>query len=138
MDPANLEPNIQMEGKDCRPTGLPFQWICTWRIQNLGEAPATILGTWLPHDQFIGENQVHQPPLDLPASGSIVLDAVVRCSEAPGTVIENAFVILRVAYRSREWRIFARQQVRVDNQGAPRATCKSVTCQPVGDQGSGV
>jgi hypothetical protein len=61
---------------------------------------------------------------------------VVGCSEAAGTVIENAFVILRVAFLGREWRVFARQQVRVDNQGAPQATCQSVTCQPVGNPDS--
>ena len=136
MEPANLQPRIELEGMGCRPTRRPFNWTCSWRIRNLEDAPAKILTTWLPHDQFISENQEHQPPLDLPALGSIDLVVVVGCSEAVGTVIENAFVILRVAFRGSEWRVFARQQVRVDNQGAPQATCQLVTCQPVGDPDS--
>ena len=134
--PANLQPRIELEGMGCRPTRLPFNWTCSWRIRNLDDAPAKILTTWLPHDQFISENLEYQPPLDLPALGFTDLEMVVRCSEEAGTVIENAFVILRVAFRSREWRVFARQQVRVDNQGAPQATCQSVTCQPVGNPDS--
>ena len=136
MEPANLQPRIELEGMGCRPTRRPFNWTCSWRIRNLHDAPAKILATWLPHDQFISENQEHQPPLDLPALGSIDLVVVVGCSEAAGTVIENAFVILRVAFHGSEWRVFARQQVRVDNQGAPQATCQLVTCQPVGDPDS--
>ena len=136
MEPANLQPRIELEGMGCRPTLRPFNWTCSWRIRNLVDAPAKILTTWLPHDQFISENQEHQPPLDLPALGSIDLVVVVGCSEAAGTVIENAFVILRVAFHGSEWRVFARQQVRVDNQGAPQATCQLVTCQPVGNPDS--
>ena len=136
MEPANLQPRIELEGMGCRPTLRSFNWTCSWRIRNLVDAPAKILATWLPHDQFISENLEHQPPLDLPALGSIDLVVVVGCSEAAGTVIENAFVILRVAFHGSEWRVFARQQVRVDNQGAPQATCQLVTCQPVGDPDS--
>ena len=131
--PENRQPRIEVEGKGCRPTPRPFNWTCTWRIRNLEDSPAQILTTWLPHDRFISENQEHHPPLDLPVLGSIDLEAVVRCSETAGTVIENAFVILRVAFRGSEWRVFARQEVRVDNQGAPQATCQLVTCQPVGN-----
>jgi hypothetical protein len=47
-------------------------------------------------------------------------------------VVENAFLILRVLWRDRPWRIFARLRVVVDQHGVPENRTEVVTTQPVG------
>ena len=60
------------------------------------------------------------------------LECVVACSELPGTVVENAFLILRVLWLEEPWRVFARLRVVFDEQGGPQTTTEVVTVQRVG------
>ena len=137
MDQVACAPNLNFETSGCRPTDRSSRWTTAWRVANLGHYTALILAAWLPHDQFMGENQEFQPPLEVPLLGCIDLEVTVECAEAPDTIIENAFVILRLAYCGREWRVYARQQVCLDSRGVPHANCQSVTCNPVGGSDSG-
>jgi hypothetical protein len=47
-------------------------------------------------------------------------------------VVENAFLILRVLWLGKPWRILARLRVVFDEQGGPQTTTEVVTVQPVG------
>ena len=60
------------------------------------------------------------------------LELTVSCREPPGTVVENAFLILRLLRRGRPWRLFARHRVIFDEAGAPEPVCEVVTSQPIG------
>jgi hypothetical protein len=56
----------------------------------------------------------------------------VACREPAGTVVENAFLILRVLWRERPWRIFARLRVVFDQHSVPENSTEVITTQPVG------
>jgi hypothetical protein len=56
----------------------------------------------------------------------------VACGEPAGTVVENAFLILRVLWGDRPWRIFARLRVVFDQHGVPENSTEVITTQPVG------
>ena len=135
LEPASA-PKLMIDGISCRSTEQPGRWNIVWRINNLGDTRAEIGAAWLPHDRFFSENREFNPPLLVDSLGSADLEIPVDCQEPPGATIENAFVILRLAYNLREWRVFARQEVYINSQGVPHATCRSVTCQLAGNSGS--
>lgn len=60
----------------------------------------------------------------------IQLSAVFR--EAPGTSVENTFLILTAVWREKVWRVFVRMTVRSDSSGAPAAHTEWITEQEVG------
>lgn len=72
------------------------------------------------------------PPLDVAAGASVLVELPVRASEAPGTSVENCFLILRVLWQEQLWRIFARHRVVFDQNGTPHPICELVTTHPVG------
>jgi hypothetical protein len=104
-------------------------------MHNLGRDPVVLLSTWLPHDKFAHPQQGIDPPLELAPEGSTVLELPVACHELPGSVVENAYVILRVLWRGQPWRVFIRLRVTVDNSSIPQHMCESVTVHPVGFSG---
>jgi hypothetical protein len=107
-------------------------WLCTWRIQNLGQEPLQLLAAGLPHSRFRSEEQELSPAPQLLPGGSARLPLVVVCCEPAGTVVENAFLILRVLWREQPWRIFARLRVVFDQHGVPEHSTEVVTTQRVG------
>jgi hypothetical protein len=54
------------------------------------------------------------------------------CGEPPGTEVENAFLILHVFWREKDWRVFARLRVSFGDTGLPSTTTEVVTTQRVG------
>jgi hypothetical protein len=136
-------PRVAIEPTPPRPGRDPAQWHVAWRIQNLGPEPLQILAAWLPHGRFRApELQLAPAPLLAPG-GSAQVQALVTCNEAPATVVDNAFVILRVLWGDEPWRIFVRLRVVADERGAPQNTCELITAQrigfsrgPLGDLGS--
>jgi hypothetical protein len=60
------------------------------------------------------------------------LALAVACREPAGTVVENAFLILRVLWGEQPWRIFARLRVVFDQHEVPENSTEMVTTQPVG------
>jgi len=125
-------PNLRIEAVSCRSAGKLGQWIASWRIQNLEHQPAEVLSVWLPHDKFTSERRNFDPPLHLLGMETLALELPVACQEPPGSVVENAFVILQLLWMGRSWRVFARHVVTVDDAGAPQHLCQSVTVQPMG------
>ncbi|MBI3325696.1 MAG: hypothetical protein HYZ81_03200, partial [Nitrospinae bacterium] len=110
-------------------------WLCTWRIQNLGQEPLQLLAVGLPHSRFRSQEQELSPAPRLLRGESARLALAVACDEPAGTVLENAFLILRVLWRARPWRIFARLRVVFDQHGGPETGTEVVTTQPVGFSG---
>jgi hypothetical protein len=127
-----LGPTVVVESA-CRCTAsVCGGWLCTWRIQNLGQEPLQVLSAGLPHSRFRGEEQELSPSPQLLPAESVQLALAVACREPAGTVVENAFLILRVLWRERPWRIFARLRVVFDQHSVPENSTEVITTQPVG------
>ncbi len=113
------------------------RWLVAWEIQNLGRQPLSLLTARLPHSRFRSEERKLTPTPKLEPGESTRLEVSVTCKEPPETVVENAFLILRVLWLEEPWRVFTRFQVAFDEHGGPRATTELVTTQPVGFSGRG-
>ena len=71
------------------------------------------------------------PALRVAPREELQIEQPVRCQESEGTVVENTFLILRVAWRGQPWRVLARHRLEWDAAG-PRPVCELITTQPVG------
>lgn len=129
---SKAEPQVQVELASRRPSSVSGLWLMAWRVQNVGASPLELLATWLPHGLFRSARRELAPTLDLPPGQSAQIELPVACRETPGTVVENAFVILSARWQGAPWRIFARLRVTIDQSGAPHPTTEVVTTQPVG------
>jgi len=130
--PRDHGPMVDVEATGCRPGAVPDEWLATWRVANIGPRPLVLQAAWLPHGRFRGERRDLVPPPRLLPGESTELELPVRCREAPGTVVENAFVILSALWGDEPWRILARLEVAFDGAGAPRNACVLITTQPIG------
>jgi len=128
-------PRLLIAAASSRATAARGQWLVTWHMQNLGQEPFDVLSTWLPHDKFASAQQTITPPLRLLPQESTLLELPVVCHEPPGSVVENAFVILQLLWVGQSWRAFVRLRVMVDDTGTPWHVCESVTVHPVGFSG---
>jgi hypothetical protein len=132
-----LGPNVVVESAGrCTATACG-RWLCTWRIQNLNQEPLQLLAAALPHSRFRSEEQELSPAPTLLPGGSARLALAVACCEPAGTVVENAFLILRVLWREQLWRIFARLLVVFDQHNVPENSTEVITTQPVGFSSTG-
>jgi hypothetical protein len=125
-------PHVCIEQVACRAETDPDRWCMTWRLQNASQQPVQLVAARLPHGRFRSGERTFVPPPTLLPSESAPLEFSVVCSGAPGTVVENAFVILRVLWQEAPWRIFARLRVVFDEQRRPQTTTELVTVQQVG------
>jgi hypothetical protein len=133
VSPANvLGPTVVVESVGPCVASADGRWLCTWRIQNLAEEPLQLLAAGLPHSRFRSEEQELSPAPELIPSESAQLTLAVACHEAAGTVLENAFLILRVLWREQPWRILARLRVLFDLESVPDHSTVVITTQPVG------
>jgi hypothetical protein len=100
----------------------------SWVVQNQGAAALEPRSAWIPHGRFRGDGR-------LPLSGSLGPGELMRVSlsvtaaEAAGSVVENAFLILRVASQGQLWAIFARMRIEFDAQARPVPIVELVTTQ---------
>ena len=116
-----------------RSRGLgPGQRIIAWNIQNLGREPLQILSGRLPHSQFRSEERKLSPIPKLLPNESVRLEFSVACSEPPGTIVENAFLILRVLWLEEHWRVLARLRVNFDEEGGPQSITEVITTHRIG------
>lgn len=125
-------PQVHLEVLSVRAGTSTGHWLVSWLVRNQGSGPVRLLTSWLPHGRFRGQQRQLSPaPLLLPAR-TTRLELPVLCSEPPGTVVENAFLILRVGWEEREWRVLARLRVEVDEKGTPWPVTETITAHPVG------
>lgn len=108
-----------MEVVACRAGPAAGLWQVTWRID--ADEPLSIEEAWVPHGRFRGASRARfDPSLAVPTN----LELQVHAAEPPGTVVENAFLILRV---SGDRRVFVRMRVEFDDQ--PHPICEVVSLQ---------
>ena len=115
-----------------RASGEPGAWRVAFDVRNAGDGPAELLEAWLPHGRFRAEAIPLTGYAPLASGGSVRLAFTVRFDEPPGELVENAFVILRVQWKSGEWRVLTRLAVTSDADGSPIASTELTTAHPVG------
>jgi hypothetical protein len=129
---SDIGPQVRVEQASQQAEPAPGRWRVAWHIQNLGQQPLQLLAARLPHSRFRSEERALTPRPELLPGERAQLEFPIACSELPGTMVENAFLILRVLWLDEPWRIFARLRVVFDEQGEPRTTTELVTVQRVG------
>ncbi len=127
-----LGPTVVVESACAGVASAAGRWLCTWRIQNLCQEPLQLLAAGLPHSRFRSEEQALAPAPTLLPGESARLALAVACGEPAGTVVENAFLILRVLWREQPWRILARLRVTFDPHGVPENSTEVITTHPIG------
>ena len=127
-----MEPKVQVAQETARRGPAPDRWQVRWRVENLGDRQLKILAARLPHGKFrSAETEFARAILIEPKqSGRIELE--VRCNEPPGSIVENAFLIMRVLCADAPWLILARLRVSVNDKRAPVTAAELITAQPVG------
>lgn len=108
------------------------QWLVTWRIENLGAQMLKLLSGRLPHSLFRCEEIALEGVPTLRPKESARLEFPIKCQEALGTVVENAFLILRVLWAEEPWRILVRLRVSIGPEGVPETTTELITTHRVG------
>jgi len=106
-------------------------WQVRWDVENLDLESLELLDAHLPHKQFLAKSQ----DLGRQALGpreSYRLELNVASGEPPGSVIDNAFLILRVQRGENQWRVFSRLLVRFGPDGHLEQTCTLIAVHPVG------
>jgi hypothetical protein len=127
-----MEPTVRVEQVAVQPGEVPGRWRVTWRIENHGDRPLTVLAARCPHGKFRSGEREFSVPVVLEANRSTAIELKVDCKESSGTVVENAFLILRVVWAGKPWLILARLRVLVNDAGAPETVTELITTQPVG------
>jgi hypothetical protein len=111
------------------------RWLFGWRIQNLTEQPIRFLAARCPHGQFRSEERFFEPPLQAAAGQAATIEMSVGCDELAGAVIENGFLIVLVEWLDKQWRVFVRLRVTINQQGEPATATEMITTQRVGFSG---
>jgi len=127
-----MEPKVNVRQETVQRGATPDRWQVAWTIVNLGDAPLKILAARAPHGKFLCDEKEFTPPVDLAANQRGRIELEVRCGEAEGAEVENAFLILRVLYAGGRWLILVRLRVYVAEEGKPVTTSELITAQPVG------
>ncbi len=103
------------------------RWLVTWDVFNDSRELLVLEDAWLPHGRFRGDGHI-SPGTRVAPGQSSRLALRVTAHEPPGTVVENAFLILRVSGR---WRIFARMRIEFDANTRPRPIVEAITTQSI-------
>ena len=80
-----------------------------------------------------------EPPLHVDPGQEVELKFEVACQEEPGTVVENAFLILVAHCQGEAWRLLARLTINWSQAqaGEPRPLTEMITAQRVGFSAAG-
>ncbi|HEY2987413.1 MAG TPA: hypothetical protein VGL11_06785 [Candidatus Binatia bacterium] len=127
-----MEPKVRVEQVATQRGAMPGRWKVTWRIENLGAQPLKILAARCPHGKFRCEEREITPAADLEPDQNAHVELEVLCREPSGSVVENAFLILRVLWDGNPWLILARLRVAMNGDGSPITATELITAQPVG------
>lgn len=99
-------------------------WLVTWRVVNRGRAPVTVLEAWHPHGRFRSSRL--RRSLRIAPGAAAALEAPARVDAASGDVVENCFLILRVARGRERWQVLVRFTVLIDDGGTPLPRVEAV------------
>jgi len=94
----------------CEPDEARGRWHVRWQVANVCNGPVVLEDAWVPHGRFRGDGHVLLDAAISPG-GWHVLELGVSASEPPGTVVDNAFLILRLRGQRETWRVFARMRI---------------------------
>jgi hypothetical protein len=119
-----VEPPVRIEIAACEPVGVSGRWRVTWRVVNVSPVPVAIAEAWVPHGRFRGDGHLPLNVVIAPRE-SHLLEVTVNAQEEPGTLVENAFLILRTAV----CRVFVRMTVKFSDTGRPWPVIEAVTAQ---------
>ncbi len=127
-----IEPQMHVEQASRNRGAEPNCWLVAGRVRNLGQRPLQILSGRLPHSQFRSEERELSPIPKLLPNESAQLVFSVACSELPGTIVENAFIILRVLWLEEQWWAFVRLRVTFDELSGPLSITEVITTHKIG------
>ncbi|MBI2911045.1 MAG: hypothetical protein HYY05_02800 [Chloroflexi bacterium] len=126
-------PRVEVEFRGSVPASPDRQqWRVAWRVENHNAEPVQLVAAWLPHSRFRCDERGLSALPPLAADQATQVELVASCSEAPGTAVPAAFLIVRFLWRGQPWRLLARMTVTCDGAGAPRAQIERVDLQRVG------
>jgi hypothetical protein len=111
----------------------PGSWRVTFRVTNLLADTLLVEDAWLPHGRFRGTG--HTPlGVTVPAAEDVAVTLAVNSDEPAGTVVKNAFLILRIFDDSGErgWRVFTRMRIEFDGDGM-HPMIESITAHTLND-----
>ena len=125
-------PRIAVTQVSAKRLAVIGSWSIGWLLENRGANSLTVGSVRLPHGQFKSDEQRFEPALILTPGTQVEFATSVRCSEPPGLVTENAFLIFNVVWLGERWRIFGRVRVIVTEDGRLETATESITMQKVG------
>jgi len=104
------------------------RWLVTWTLANNGPSSLALTDAWIPHGKFCGDGRL---PLsvEIAPGATHSLQFAVTADEPPGTIVENAFLILRVRIAAAAWRVFIRLRIEFDSSALPLPVVEAITAQ---------
>jgi hypothetical protein len=117
-----------------RPIGVAERdgetWRVNWAIANHEPLGVRVALINAPHSQF--RSDPTRLDVLLHEGASTIVPLRVRVAGAPGSDIENAFVILTIDHAARQWRFLVRVRVTIASTAAPVLRVETITTQRVG------
>jgi 2'-5' RNA ligase len=110
----------------------PGSWKIGWEVANASGETLAIHSGRLPHGRFRSEERSFSPPLRLGPDRTAVVEFPVEARGAPGSIVENAFLILLASWRDQTWRIFIRFRVVFGPRGEPRSIPEAISSNRAG------
>jgi hypothetical protein len=142
-------PQVSIDIASVDSEGVAGRWRVAWTVRNEDARPVSLEDAWIPHGRFRGEGHIRVNALIEPHSSSRLAFSVAT-DEVPGTVVENAFLILRVtlarptetlpggtseklraSLSERAWRLFVRMRIEFDHEARPRPVVETVSTQSI-------
>ena len=130
--PSDAAPRLSITLQELNKGPDDQSWRVAWCVVNLAEDQVHIAEVWLPHSGFYAERQALRPNRVLARAESSLIQCQVRCSAEPGDVVENAFLILRVGFKGRDWRVFSRLRIERPSPASIEVVVEKTTAQPKG------
>jgi hypothetical protein len=127
-----VEPTVRIELSSCGrcPNSSVGCWRLAWLVHNSGNAPLRLEDAWIPHGRFRGDGHVALG-VDVAPGAATRLELSVSSAEPPGSIVENAFLILRVRVADQAWRVFVRMRVEFDPSATALPSIETVTAQSI-------
>ena len=108
--------------------GDAVRWAVTWALCNSGPASLELTDAWIPHSRFRGDGR-RSLAVEIAPGATHSQQFFVSADEAPGTIVENAFLILRVRVQDATWRVFIRMRIEFDSSAVPVPVVEAITTQ---------